>query len=38
MKPRNKDLVPMFSRKQGAHVKSTKAIRRADKIRMLKEM
>ena len=33
MKPRNKDLVPMFSRKQGAHGKSKKAMRRLEKMK-----
>ena len=38
MKPRNKDLVPMFSRKHGPHGKSKKAMRRLEKMKFKMEV
>lgn len=37
MKPRNRHLVAMMKRKQGAHGKSNKAMRRLDKVRNMRE-
>ena len=37
IKPRDPNAVAMFQRKSGAHIKTKKALRRADKVSLRKE-
>lgn len=37
MKPRNRHIVAMVKRKQGAHGKTNKAVRRLEKVRNMRE-